>query len=63
MVAAMENDSAIHGFERERCIFQNRNDTRLPLSWDGKATTALAGRLISLRFYFRDAAIYAIGTG
>jgi len=57
-----KRDKPIPGFEREKCIVQNADGLRLPLRWSGSDSARLAGRTVSLRFYLRDATIYAVGT-
>jgi hypothetical protein len=58
-----EKDKPIAGFEKEKCIFLDKDGLRLPLRWKGRDAAALAGRTVSMRFYFRDATIYAVETG
>lgn len=50
----------IEGYEREHCVFIDVDGTALPLRWAGKDTTGLAGQDVCLRFYLRDARIYAV---
>ena len=57
-----ENDRVISGYEKELCYFQDVDDLYLPLVWDGKDGAALAGQTVSLRFYIRDARVYAVTT-
>lgn len=54
-----EAGEIVPGYERERCVFQDADDPRLPLRWADRDTTSLAGRTIRLRFHFRDATIHA----
>ena len=51
----------IPGFEKEKCIVQDKDGVDLPLRWAGRDTPALAGRIVAVRFYLRDATIYALG--
>lgn len=55
-----EDGQVIEGFEKEKCILTDADGLRLPLEWGGKYTTSIVGRRVSLRFYFRDATIYAV---
>ena len=55
------NGRTIKGFEREHCILRDVDGVRLPLRWNRKSTASLRGRGIALRFFFRDATIYAAG--
>jgi hypothetical protein len=62
MVALHDASGAsVPGYEKEGCIFTHVDGTRLPLSWGGKTGSALAGRSVFLRVYYRDATIYAVG--
>ena len=51
---------AIEGYEREKCVLSDVDGAALPLRWGEKDTTGLAGRDVCLRFYLRDARIYAV---
>ena len=57
-----ENGRVITGFEKEKCIIQDKDDLRIPLAWEKRTTSELAEQTVRLRFYFRDATIYSIGT-
>lgn len=57
-----ENHKPINGYEREKCLLQNVDDTRIPLSWNGATGKELAGRKISLKFCLRQATLYMLGT-
>jgi hypothetical protein len=54
------------GYERTRCLFEDRDVRRLPLVWkgDGDAEardgTEFAGQQCRLRFFLRDARIYGV---
>lgn len=61
--------AVIPGFERSQCAFTNVSG-RLPLRWAANASSSsavaatgasLAGTRVSLRFYFRDATVFAVG--
>jgi hypothetical protein len=61
MVEALDaNNHVIPGYEREKCIFHDVDDLRLPLRWEDKDTTPLSGKTVSLRFHLRDATIFAV---
>ncbi len=61
MVEARRPDGhVIEGYEREKCLFVDVDGTALPLRWGEKNTTGLAGHAVCLRFYLRDARIYAV---
>ena len=53
--------NVIPGYEYDKCILQGVDDTRIPLSWEGRDGTELAGQKVQFRFYLRSARIYAIG--
>ena len=50
----------IPGYERKNCVFGDADSSELPLVWGGKNGAELAGKTVQLRFYFRDARIYAV---
>lgn len=56
-----ENRQTIPGYERDKCILQAVDDTRIPLRWGDRTGVELAGRKVALRFYLRAARIYAVG--
>jgi hypothetical protein len=56
------NRRTIPGYEKESCVFGDVDSTGLPLVWDGKTGTALTGKTVHLRFWFRNARIYAVTT-
>ena len=50
----------ISGYEREKCLFENVDGDALPMTWGGKRGGDLAGQIVRLRFYLRDAKIYGV---
>ena len=61
-----QTGTAFPGFEKERCVFMDTDSLRLPLRWNNFTGTTppgpvLTGRHVSLRVYFRDSTVYAIG--
>jgi hypothetical protein len=50
----------IPGYEKENCVFRDVDAPDLPLIWAGKNGATLAGKTVQLRFYFRNARIYAV---
>ncbi len=56
-----EADRTIPGYEYDKCVLRAVDDTRIPLRWETRDGTELAGRKIRLRFYLRSARIYALG--
>jgi hypothetical protein len=50
----------IPGYEKENCVFGDVDAPDLPLVWAGKNGASLAGKTVQLRFYFRNARIYAV---
>jgi len=55
-----ETNKVIPGYERDKCLLQNIDDTRIPLRWGNKTGKELIGKKVSLRFYLRSARIYAL---
>ena len=52
----------VPGYEKEKCVITNADDTMFPLRWNGTAATGMAvRRSVQFRVYFRDAVVYAIG--
>ncbi len=62
IIAELQDESGqvIPGYEREKMVLQNVDSLALPLHWEGKDGTELAGQTVRLRFYFRDATIYGV---
>lgn len=57
------NDSTlVPGFERGNCMLLNITGQQVPLRWTGNPQPPPNGTKIMLRFYFRDATIYALGS-
>lgn len=54
------NGRVLQGYERERCAHLDVDRPDLPLRWDGKDGTDLAGRQGRLRLCFRDATVYGV---
>jgi hypothetical protein len=52
----------IPGYEKDNCCFGDVDKPDLPLVWAGKTGSTLTGRTVQLRFYFRNARIYAVTT-
>lgn len=57
-----ENGQVVPGYEREKAAFVDVDTVRLPLQWNGKDGSELAGQKVRLRIFFRDATIYAVYT-
>ena len=60
------NDTApIPGYERNKCVMYGAESTNHTLAWRGGNGTAAPpiepGREVRLRFYWRDALIFAVG--
>ena len=55
-----QRNKVIPGYERDRCLLQSIDDTRIPLHWGDKTGTELTGQKVSLRFHLRSARIYAL---
>jgi len=57
-----KHGKVIEGYEKKNCYFQDVDETDLPLSWKGKTGKELAGKKVQLRFYIRNARVYAVST-
>ena len=57
-----ERDNVIPGYERDKCLLQGIDDSRIPLRWGDKMGEELTGKKVSLRFHLRSARIYALAT-
>jgi hypothetical protein len=55
-----ERNRVIPGYERDKCLLQSIDDTRIPLRWGDKTGKELSGKKVSLRFHLRRARIYAL---
>jgi hypothetical protein len=56
-----ERNKVIPGYERDKCLLQRIDATRIPLRWGDKTGKELTGKKVSLRFLLRGARIYALG--
>ena len=54
------SNAVIPGYEHERCLYENVDGHALPMRWQGMSGGDLAGQSVRLRFYLRDAKIYAV---
>ena len=50
----------IAGYERTKCLFEDCDERKLPLVWEGKNGGELAGKRVRVRLFLRDAKIYGI---
>ncbi len=55
-----EKNKVIPGYEPDKCLLRNIDDTRIPLRWADKTGKELTGKKVSLRFHLRSARIYAL---
>ena len=67
-VAAELYDAAtgevLPGLTRDKCVLMDADELRAPLEWKGANASALAsGKQVYVRFFFREATIYAVGAG
>ncbi len=53
-------NKVIPGYERDKCLLQSIDDTRIPLRWGDKTGKELTGKKVFLRFHLRSARIYAL---
>eukprot|EP00038_Savillea_parva_P029787 m.73470 g.73470 ORF g.73470 m.73470 type:complete len:615 (-) comp8840_c0_seq1:262-2106(-) len=52
----------VPGYEPEHCIITNTSGLQLPVVWDPPPSDPVApGTSVQLRFFFRDATVYAVG--
>ena len=58
-------DSVVGGRTRDRCVLLDVDGPQIPLKWDGETgrTPVALGARVTLRVFFRDATIFAIGSG
>jgi len=62
MVSVLDaEDRVIEGFEAERCLFRDADDTKLNLDWDGKTLKEMVGERVSLRIQLRNSTVYGVG--
>lgn len=54
------DNRVIEGFERRKCLIENLDARGIPLEWDGKLGGELAGKMVRIRFFFRDAKLYSV---
>ena len=50
----------IRGFEKQHCGHMGVDDTGLRLRWQEKSPASLAGKVVRMRFYLRNARIYGV---
>lgn len=55
-----EAGNVLKGFEREKCLYEDKDGPAMTMSWAGNGGESLAGQRIRLRFYLRDARIYGV---
>jgi hypothetical protein len=53
--------TVIPGYERGRCTMMNLDSLGIPITWEGSPKEPATGAMVRLRFFFRDATIYALG--
>lgn len=53
-------NQVIPGYERQKFLLENIDARALPLEWEGKNGSELAGKTLRLRFFFRDAKLYSV---
>ena len=55
-------NKTLPGFGRASAVLMNATGQRLPLRWAGAPEPPAPGASVRIRFSFRDAAIYALGS-
>ena len=63
VMAELQNEEGhvIPGYERGKSVLLDLDELRAPITWTGSPTPPKAGTEVRVRFYFRDATIYAFG--
>ena len=61
--ASLEDEEAVGGRSRDKCVMLDVDDTQLPLKWENVSEPVALGTRVTLRIYFRDATIFAVGSG
>lgn len=56
-----EEGRVIPGYERGKSVLLDRDELRAPIAWTGSPAPLKTGTEVRVRFYFRDATIYAFG--
>ena len=55
--------AVVGGRSRDKCVMLDVDDTQLPLKWENVSEPVALGTRVTLRIYFRDATIFAVGSG
>ena len=63
LFAASDTAEPLAGYEQEHCLLMNVEGPRLPLRWTGGGAKAPLPAEVLVRIYFRDATIWALGSG
>lgn len=58
-------DAVVGGRTRDKCVLLDVDGAQIPLKWEGEEAHApvAVGTRVTLRVFFRDATIYAVGSG
>ena len=55
--------AVVGGRARNKCVILDMDGPRLPLRWIGVDKAVEVGTRVTLRIFFRDATIFAVGSG
>ena len=55
--------AVVGGRSRDKCVLLDVDGPKLPLKWEGVGEPVTLGTRVALRIFFRDATVYAVGSG
>ena len=55
--------AVVGGRSRDKCVLLDVDGPKLPLKWEGVGEPVALGTRVALRIFFRDATVYAVGSG
>ena len=55
--------AVVGGRSRDKCVLLDVDGPKLPLKWEGVGEPVALGTRVTLRIFFRDATIFAVGSG
>ena len=55
--------AVVGGRSRGKCVMLDVGAAQLPLKWEGVGEPVALGTRVALRIFFRDATVYAVGSG
>jgi hypothetical protein len=63
LYAADDMQTPLTGYERDNCVYFDVDEMRLPLVWEGAGAVGSGVKEVVVRLFFRDATLYALGSG